>query len=182
QRAGSKPTNVLAALLRARSPRSSLNALRLRADRKTRCQAGAQPPDIQWQKFAVPHHKEIAAPCRPPVAGSGRSIHPIARAAPRHFGANGRPPSREDRATRARREISPGPPVSDKKEAAVPAQRCPQWQCCVATRLPRALPCEIRASLRLTTSIARAATSEFPPAEDIYRRRRSTPRPAWKFV
>src|SRR6267378_7744840 len=79
-----------------------------------------------------PHHREIAAPCRLLVAGSGRSIHPIARAAPRHSGANGRPPSREDRATRGRREIFPGPPVSDKKEAVVPAQRCPQWQCYVA--------------------------------------------------
>src|SRR4029077_4583281 len=169
QRAGSKPTNVLPALRRARSPGNSLSVLRLRADRKTSCQAGARPPDTQWQKFAVPHHKEIAAPCRLPVAGTGRSIHPIARAAPRHSGANGRPPSREDRATRGRHEIFPGPPVSDKKEAVVPAQRCPRWQCYVAKRWPRALPCEIHASLRLTTSIARAAISESPPAEDIYR-------------
>src|SRR5206468_9956497 len=86
------------------------------------------------------------------------------------------------RAIRGRREIFPGLPVSDKKEAAVPVQRCPRWQCYVAKRWRRALPCEIRASLRLTTSIARAATSEFPPAEDISRRLHSTPRPASKFV
>ncbi|KAG0506020.1 MAG: hypothetical protein Udaeo_06100 [Candidatus Udaeobacter sp.] len=169
QMAGSKPTNVLPALLRARSPGNSLGALRLREDHKTSCPSGAQPPDSQWQKSVVPHRREIEAPCLLPVPGSGRSIRPIARAAPRHSGANGRPPSREDRAIRGRREIFPGPPVSDKKEAAVPTQRCPRWQCCVAKRWPRALPCEIRVSLRLTTSIARAATSEFPPAEDIYR-------------
>src|SRR5439155_25691326 len=178
QRAGSKPTNVLSALLRARWPGNSSSELRLRVDHKTSCPAGAQPPDSQWQKSVVPHRREIEAPCLLPALGSGRLIRPIARAAPRRSGANGRLPSREDRATRGCREIFPGPPVSDKKEAAVPAQRCPRWRCSVAKRWPRALPCEFHASLRLTTSIARAATSEFPPAEDIYRLRRSRPRPA----
>src|SRR5205809_7386817 len=117
QRADSKPTNVLPALLRARWPGSSLSALRLRADHKTMCQAGAQPPGTQWQKFAVPHRKEIAAPCRLPVAGSGRSIRPIARAAPGRSGAYGRPLSREDRGTRVRREIFPGHIVSEYMEA-----------------------------------------------------------------
>src|SRR5438477_12061867 len=169
QRAGSKPTNVLSALLRARWPGNSSSALRLRADRKTSCQAGAQPPDSQWQKSVVPHRREIEAPCLLPALGSGRLIRPIARAAPRHSGANGRLPLREDRATPARREIFPGPLASDKKEAAAPAQQCPRRQCCVAKSWPRALPYEIRASLRLTTSIAPAATLEFPPDEDIYR-------------
>src|SRR6476646_4607221 len=169
QRAGSKPTNVLRVLLRARWPGNSLGALRLREDHKTSCPDGVQPPDSQWQKSVVPHHREIEAPSLLPAPGSERSIRPIARAAPRHFDANGRPPSREDRATRGRRKIFPGPRVSDKKEAAALTRRCPRWQCCVARRWPRALPGEIRASLRLTTSIARATTSEFPRGEDIYR-------------
>src|SRR6476620_6136062 len=178
QCADSKPTNVLRVLLRARWPGNSLGALRLREDHKTSCPDGAQPPGSQWQKSVVPHRREIEAPCLLPAPGSGRSIHPIARAAPRHSGANGRPRSREDRATRGHRMIFPGPPASDKKEAAVLTQRCPRSLCCVAKMWPRALAGEIRASLRLTTSIARATISEFPPAEDIYRLRRSTPRPA----
>src|SRR4051794_29183822 len=182
QRAGSMPTNVPPVLPRARWPGNSLGALRLREDHKMNCPDGAQPPGSQWQKSVVPHRREIEAPCLLPARGSGRSIHPIVRAAPRHSGANGRPLSREDRATRGRRKIFPDPPVSDKKEAAVLTQRCPRWQCCVAKRWPRALPCEIRESLRLTTSIARATTSEFLPDEDIYRRRHSMPRPASKSV
>src|SRR5207249_10724203 len=91
QKAGSRPTNVLPALLRARWLGNSLSALRLRADRKTKCQAGAPPPGSQWQTFAVPHRTKIAAPCRLQVAGFGRSIRPTARAAPRRSGANGQP-------------------------------------------------------------------------------------------
>src|SRR5258708_28610924 len=49
------------------------------------------------QKSFVLHRREIEAPCLLPALGSWRLIRPIERAAPRHSGANGRLPSREDR-------------------------------------------------------------------------------------
>src|SRR4029077_17595382 len=134
QRVGSKPTSVPPALLRARWPGNSLGAPRLRANRRTKCLVAVAPLDTQWQKSAVPHRKEIAAPCRFPVAGTGRSIRPVARAVRRRPGASAPLRSPEDQTTRARVEEAPVPLVAHEMQAAARAPGFPQWQCFAAKR------------------------------------------------
>src|SRR5947207_2692679 len=169
QRAGSKPTRVPPALLRARWPENSLGAPRLRANRRTKCLVGVALLDTRWKKSAVPHRKEIAAPCRLPVVGTGRSIRPIARAVRRRPGASAPLRSPEDQTTGAPVEEAPVPLVAREMQAAARAPGFPQWQCFAVKRSPRVPRADVRAPLRLTTSIAKAAPSGFPPAENIYR-------------
>ena len=157
QRAGSKPTSVPPALLRARWPENSLGAPRLRANRRTKCLVAVAPLDTQWQKSAVPHRKGIAAPCRFPVAGFGRLIHPVARAVRRRPGASAPLRSPEDQTSRARVEEAPVPLVAREMRAAARAPGFLQWQYFAAKRSLRARRADVRAPLRLTTSIAKAA-------------------------
>src|SRR4029077_1974072 len=134
-----------------------------------KCLVAFGPLDTRWQKSAVPHRKEIAAPCRFPVAGTGRSIRPVVRSVRRRPGASAPLRSPEDQTTRARVEEAPVPLVAHEMRAAARAPGFPQWQCFAAKRSPRARRADVRAPLPLTTSIAKAAPSGFPPPENIYR-------------
>src|SRR5437016_3980732 len=169
QKAGLRPTNVPPAPRHGRWLGNSLDVPRLRANRRRSCRVAVPPLDTQWQKFAVPHCKEIAARCHLPVAGSERSIRATARVARRRPGASAPPRLLEDRTTRARVEEAPVPLVPREMRAAARVRGFPRWQCFAARRSPRAPRAGIRATLCLTTSIATATPSGFPPAENTYR-------------
>src|SRR5262249_52430344 len=144
-------------------------APRSRANHKTKYRVGVALLDTQLRKSDAPHRKEIGAPYRFRVAGFGRSIRSIVRAAQRRPGGSARPRSPEDPATHAQVAEAPAVLVAREMRVAVQVRRFPRWQCFAAKRCRQAPRAAIRAPFRLTTSIATATPSEFPPAENIYR-------------
>src|SRR5262249_2928857 len=142
---------------------------RSRANRRTKYRVGVVLLDTQLRKSDVPHRKEIGAPYRPRVAGSGRLVPSIVPAPRRRLGASARPRSPKDRTTHVQVAEAPVLLVVREMRVAVKVRRFPQWLCFAAKRCRQAPRAAIRGPFRLTTSIATEMPRGFQPAENIYR-------------